>query len=314
MNGAMSALGRKRVKELAGLFRVKPGSTIKLRGDFDPGFNARFEQEGEAATQALQQGVELLAEYQDRLAAQDTHAVLVVLQGMDAAGKDGTIKHVMSGVNPQWVDVHAFKVPSVEELNHDYLWRYAQKLPSRGQIGIFNRSHYEEVLVVRVHPQLLEAEHLPPETGDEGIWLRRYREINQWERYLVANGIHVVKLFLNLSRQEQRNRFLARIDRPEKNWKFTAADVRERGYWNAYQKAYSSVLTNTSTDWAPWYVIPADHKWFTHIAVAAVIAHTLIKIDPRYPVVSQKTKRELAAARRDLLAEGPKAGGGTRQG
>jgi PPK2 family polyphosphate:nucleotide phosphotransferase len=305
MNGAMSALGRNRMKELAGLFRVRPGSTVKLPADFDPGFVGRFEQEGEAATQALQQGVELLAEYQDRLAAQDTHAVLVVLQGLDAAGKDGTIKHVMSGVNPQWVEVHAFKVPSVEELNHDYLWRYEQKLPSRGKIGIFNRSHYEEVLVVRVHPELLEAEHLPREPGDQGIWQRRFHEINEWERYLVANGIHVVKLFLNLSREEQRKRFLARIDRAEKNWKFTAADVRERAYWSAYQKAYSSALTNTSTDWAPWYVIPADHKWFTHIAVAAVIAHTLVKIDPRYPTVSRQTKKELEAARRGLLAKVP---------
>jgi PPK2 family polyphosphate:nucleotide phosphotransferase len=302
----MSELGRGRMKQLSDLFKVKPGSTVTLPRDFDPAFVAGYGPEGgDKAKKALRQGVEILAEYQDRLAAQDMHGLLVVLQGLDAAGKDGTIKHVMSGVNPQGVDVHAFKVPSTEELNHDYLWRYALKLPARGKIGIFNRSHYEEVLVVRVHPELLEREHLPPETRDRGIWQRRFREINDWERYLVANGIHVVKCFLNISREDQRQRFLARIERPEKNWKFTAADVRERAHWDEYQKAYSEVLTGTSTDHAPWHVIPADHKWFTHIAVAAVIAHALIKIDPQYPVVSPQTRKDLDAARRLLLAEAP---------
>jgi len=314
MNGAMAELGRKRIEELAALLRVQPGSTAKLPADFKPGFIAEFPPDGgDRASEALKEGVEILAEYQDRLSAQDAHAVLVILQGLDAAGKDGTIKHVMGGVNPQWVDVHAFKEPSAEELNHDYLWRYAQKLPARGKIGIFNRSHYEEVLVVRVHPELLDAQHMAREKGD-ALWHHRFHEINEWERYLDASGIHLVKLFLNLSREVQRKRFLERIDKADKNWKFTAADVRERAYWNDYQSAYSAVLTNTSTDWAPWYVIPSDHKWFTHIAAAAVIAHTLMKIDPHYPVASPQAQRELAAARRDLLAEGPKGGAGTRQG
>ncbi|HYM96069.1 MAG TPA: polyphosphate kinase 2 family protein [Candidatus Sulfotelmatobacter sp.] len=296
-------LGRRRLKELTERLRIKPGSTVRPK-DLDPGFTAGLGEERGAQAQAmLQHGVELLADYQDRLAAQDTHAVLVVLQGMDAAGKDSTIKHVMSGVNPQGVEVHSFKVPSYDELNHDYLWRYAQRLPPRGKIGIFNRSHYEEVLVVRVHSELLAAQHLPPETRGPGTWRRRFREINDWERYLADNGIHLIKLFLNISREEQRKRFLARIERPEKNWKFTAADVRERAYWDDYQKAYADVLNNTSTESAPWHVIPADHKWFAHIAAAAVIAHELITIDPQYPKVDPQAQKELEAARRELLAE-----------
>jgi PPK2 family polyphosphate:nucleotide phosphotransferase len=298
--------GLKRLRELTGFFRVKPGKAVSLPKDFDPGFTADFgKDDATKANSLLQQGIELLTEYQDRLAAQDTHALLVVLQGLDAAGKDSTIKHVMSGVNPQWVDVHPFKVPSEEELNHDYLWRYEQKLPRRGMIGIFNRSHYEEVLVVRVHPELLDAQHLPPEHRGPGIWTQRFAAINAWERYLVENGIHVVKLFLNLSREEQLRRFLARIDKPRKNWKFTAADVRERKSWADYQKAYADVLTNTSTEWAPWYVIPADHKWFERIAAAAVIVDALVEIDPRYPKATPQQRRELEAARRELLAEVP---------
>jgi PPK2 family polyphosphate:nucleotide phosphotransferase len=210
---------------------------------------------------------------------------------------------VMSGVNPQGVDVHSFKAPSAEDLQHDYLWRCVQRLPARGKIGIFNRSHYEEVLVVRVHPEFLEAEHLPSEGRDRGIWRRRFREINEWEHYLVDNGIHVVKLFLNVSREEQRERFLARIDRPQKNWKFTAADVRERAHWDEYQKVYADVLSNTSTEWAPWHVIPADHKWFERIAAAAVVAHALIEIDPQYPLPTPDVRKELQAARRELLTE-----------
>ena len=298
--------GLKRLRQLTAHFRVKPGTQVTLPRDFDPGFTAGFRKDdADQAQELLQQGIALLTEYQDRLAAQDTHALLVVLQGLDAAGKDSTIKHVMSGVNPQWVDVHPFKVPSEEELNHDYLWRYEQKLPRRGMIGIFNRSHYEEVLVVRVHPDLLETEHLPPEQRDRGIWAQRFEAINAWEHYLVENGIQVVKLFLNLSRDEQRRRFLARIDQPAKNWKFTAADVRERKSWDQYQKAYADVLSHTSTDWAPWYVIPADHKWFERIAAAAVIVDALVEIDPRYPTTSARQRRELEAARRELLAEAP---------
>jgi PPK2 family polyphosphate:nucleotide phosphotransferase len=227
-----------------------------------------------------------------------------VLQGIDAAGKDGTIKHVMSGVNPQAVQVTSFKQPSADELNHDYLWRCQRALPGRGKIGIFNRSHYEEVLVVRVHRELLAAERMP-DPGD-GIWERRYREINDWERYLTDNGFTVVKLFLNLSKEEQRTRFLKRIDLPEKNWKFSAADVQERGWWDDYQNAFSEMLSATSTRWAPWYVIPADHKWFARVCAAGVIVHTLVEIDPRYPVVSEDRRQQLQAVKRELEAEAPK--------
>jgi PPK2 family polyphosphate:nucleotide phosphotransferase len=300
----MAEPGLKRLRQLTALLHIKPGRAVSLPKDFDPGFTADFgKDDAEKAQGLLQQGIALLTEYQDRLAAQDTHALLVVLQGLDAAGKDSTIKHVMSGVNPQWVDVHPFKVPSDEELNHDYLWRYEQKLPRRGMIGIFNRSHYEEVLVVRVHPDLLDTQHLPPEHRNPGIWKQRFKAINAWEQYLVENGIHVVKLFLNLSRDEQLRRFLARIDKPEKNWKFTAADVRERAHWDEYQKAYAEALSHTSTEWAPWYVIPADHKWFERIAAAAVIVDALVRINPQYPAATPKQIRELELARRDLLAE-----------
>jgi PPK2 family polyphosphate:nucleotide phosphotransferase len=228
----------------------------------------------------------------------------VCLQALDAAGKDGTIRHVMSGVNPQGVHVHSFKVPSTQELDHDYLWRYSYRLPARGDITIFNRSHYEEVLVVRVHPDNLYRQRLP-HSARKDVWTRRYRQINDWERYLVENGFRVVKLFLNLSKEEQRTRFLKRIDVPERNWKFSAADVRERGHWDDYQKAFSEMLSATSTEWAPWYVIPADRKWFARICAAAVIAQTLIEIDPQYPVVSDEARRNLLAARQELEAEAP---------
>jgi PPK2 family polyphosphate:nucleotide phosphotransferase len=252
----------------------------------------------------LQTGITLLADYQMRLAAQDTHGVLVCLQSLDAGGKDGTIRHVMSGVNPQGVHVAGFKVPSAEELDHDYLWRYAGKLPARGDITIFNRSHYEEVLVVRVHPELLDRQKLPTAARKE-IWERRYRQINDWERYLVENGFRVVKLFLNLSKEEQRTRFLKRIDVPERNWKFSAADVRERARWDDYQKAFSEMLSATSTEWAPWYVIPADRKWFARICVGAVLAHTLIEIGPSFPEVSDKVRRDLQVVRHELEAQAP---------
>jgi PPK2 family polyphosphate:nucleotide phosphotransferase len=282
--------------------RVKPGSKVTLQKDFDP--RERFGlRKGEDAARLLRQGVDLLAEYQDRLAAQRTYGVLVVLQGIDAAGKDSTIRHVMRGVNPQGVQVTSFKTPSQEELAHDYLWRHARRLPAGGDIAIFNRSHYEEVLIVRVHPDNLAREMLPPDAVSQDLWKRRYREINQWERYLADNGIKLVKLFLNLSKAEQRTRFLRRIDRKEKNWKFSASDVRERQYWDDYQQAYSEMLTHTSTDWAPWYVLPADHKWLTRICAAAAIAQTLIEIDPHYPVPDQAEQKELARARAELEAE-----------
>jgi PPK2 family polyphosphate:nucleotide phosphotransferase len=228
-----------------------------------------------------------------------------VLQALDAGGKDSTIRHVMSGMNPQGVRVSSFKEPSSAELRHDYLWRHARELPARGEIGVFNRSHYEEVLVVRVHREILDSEKLPPESRTGNIWARRYREINDWERYLADNGIKVVKMFLNVSREEQRTRFLRRIDRPEKNWKFAASDVRERQYWDKYQHAYSAMLSHTSTEWAPWYVLPADHKWFTRLCTAAVIADTLIDIDPKYPAPDPAARQELEQAKRDLEAEAP---------
>jgi PPK2 family polyphosphate:nucleotide phosphotransferase len=298
----MSDRRARQLKRLIDPLRVTPGSKIVLARDCDPGYRAGWltRQDGE---EQLRLSIELLAEYQDRLAAQNSFGVLVVLQGIDAAGKDGTIRHVMSGVNPQGVTVHSFKVPSAEELSHDFLWRYAEHLPARGQIGIFNRSHYEEVLVVRVHPDLLEHEQLPPTSARRGVWKRRYREINDWERYLVDNGIRIVKLFLNLSRDEQRARFLERIDNPEKNWKFSAADVREREHWDEYQTAFSEMLSQTSTKWAPWYVIPADHKWFAHIAVGAALVRTLMDIDPHYPEVDSRTRSELQRARTQLEAE-----------
>jgi len=283
-------------------FRVEPGRKVRLPHDFDPGYTADFVKKRDA-TDLLERGVQLLAEYQARLAAQDTYGLLVVFQAMDAAGKDGTIKHVMSGVNPQGVRVSSFKVPSAEELDHDYLWRYARRLPGRGTIGIFNRSYYEEVLVVRVHPQLLAGQKLPASARRGNVWKRRFREINDWEKYLVDNGIRIVKLFLNVSRDEQRRRFLRRIDDLERNWKFSEADVRERQHWDDYQKAFSDVLSNTSTEHAPWHVIPADHKWFMRVAVGSVILDELVRIDPRFPEVSDDARAEMLKARDELLGE-----------
>jgi len=296
-----------RHKQIAGFiapFRVAPGSKVVLARDFDPAFKAGIEKKKQGE-ELLRQGVELLAEFQARLAAQDTYGVLMVLQALDAAGKDGTIRHVMSGVNPQGVEVHGFKVPSSEELDHDYLWRYAQRLPARGDIGIFNRSYYEEVLVVRVHPELLDGQHLPKASRKGDIWKRRYREINDWERYLTDQGFRLVKLFLNLSKEEQRTRFLARVDVAEKNWKFSAADAHERTYWEYYQKAFSEMLGATSTEWAPWYVIPADRKWFARIGAAAVLVDSLMRIDPRYPEVGEEQRMELARTRLELEAQAP---------
>jgi len=295
----------KRIRNYAELFRVKPGAKVTLADDFDPGFTADAVRKKDAQP-TLRRGVALLADYQARLAAQDTYGVLVCIQALDAGGKDGTIRHVMSGVNPQGVKVHSFKVPSAEELNHDFLWRYAQRLPARGEIGIFNRSYYEEVLVVRVHTENLDRQKLPPESKRGDVWERRYREINDWERYLTDNGIRVVKLFLNLSKEEQRTRFLKRLDLSEKNWKFSEHDVKERERWDDYQAAFSQMLSHTSTGWAPWYVIPADHKWFARLAAAVVIANTLIEIDPQYPQVSGDVLDRLVAARADLVAQAPK--------
>jgi PPK2 family polyphosphate:nucleotide phosphotransferase len=293
-----------RLREFIEPLRVRPGSEVVLGRDFDPADTGGFVTE-EDSKGLLKEGVELLDYYQARLAAQDTYGVLVVLQALDAGGKDSTIRHVMSGVNPQGVVVHGFRKPSAEELDHDYLWRYAQKLPARGQIGIFNRSHYEEVLVVRVHPELLEHQKLPPAARSDGVWTRRYRHINDWERFLVENGFPVVKLFLNLSKEEQRRRFLRRIDYPENNWKFNANDVKERAHWNEYQAAFSEMLSATSTEHAPWYVIPADHKWLLRVGVAAVLVNTLIELDPQFPTVSGQDREALLTSKAELEAEGP---------
>ena len=294
-----------RLAELIKPLRVKPGSKVDLARDFDPAYKADFVKKKDGAD-LLRAGIELLADYQQKLAAQETYGVLMCLQALDAGGKDGTIRHVMSGVDPQGVHVSSFKAPSAEELAHDYLWRHARRLPARGEIGIFNRSHYEEVLVTRVHPENLDREKLPEEAKGKRVWERRYREINDWERYLTGNGFKVVKLLLNLSKEEQRTRFLKRIDLPEKNWKFSAADARERQYWDDYQKAFSEMLSATSTEWAPWYVIPADRKWFGRICTAAVLAHTLIQIDPDYPEVSAEERAELLGVKAELEAEAPR--------
>jgi PPK2 family polyphosphate:nucleotide phosphotransferase len=290
------------VYDLVAPLQVAPGRAVSLARHFDPASTGGLGSKAEAQAR-LEEGVAALADYQDRLSAQMTYGVLLLLQGIDASGKDGTIKHVMSGVNPQGVEVHSFKEPSAEELSHDFLWRYQRYLPERGRIGIFNRSHYEEVLVVRVHPDLLAAQRLPEQGKKNGVWKRRYREINDWERYLVDNGIQIVKVFLNLSRREQARRFLERIDEADKNWKFSPHDIRERQYWADYQVAFEEMLSHTSTTWAPWHVIPADHKWFARLATAAVLIRALVAIDPRYPDVAPDVREAMAQARRGLLPE-----------
>jgi PPK2 family polyphosphate:nucleotide phosphotransferase len=304
MSEELTAARRRTLAKFAQRLVVEPGSKVSVARDCDPGSTAgaRSKKHGQ---QLLEEGVQLLSSYQARLAAQSTWGVLVVLQALDTAGKDGAIRHVMSGVNPQGVSVHSFKAPSPEELSHDYLWRCSSRLPARGEIGIFNRSHYEEVLSVRVHPEFLDRQKLPPVAKGRGVWKRRFREINDWERYLVGNGVKVVKLFLNLSKEEQRKRLLRRIDLPDHNWKFSHADVAEREFWDDYQHAISEVLSNTSTEWAPWHVIPADHKWYARIATAAVVADTLIELDPQYPRVDEAQREQLAAARRDLEGQAP---------
>jgi PPK2 family polyphosphate:nucleotide phosphotransferase len=281
---------------------VPPGKKISLKKDYDPGYTGDLVKKKEAR-ELLADGIQQLAEQQNRLYAQNNYALLIVLQAMDAAGKDGVIKHVMSGVNPQGTQVFSFKAPSAEELDHTYLWRNFKTLPERGNIGIFNRSYYEEVLVVRVHPEILERQQLPPHLKDKGIWKRRFQEINNFEEYLVNNGTIVLKFFLNVSREEQKKRFLERIDRPEKNWKFSSADAKERQRWGDYQAAYEDLLNHTSTQHAPWYVVPADHKWFTRLAVGAVILQTLRDLKLAYPTIDETQKQELLKAREMLESE-----------
>jgi len=290
-------------KKLERKLIVPPGKKISLRKDYDPGYGPLRLEKDEAAAQ-LRKGIERLSVYQDMLYAQDTYGVLIILQAMDAAGKDGTIKHVMSGLNPQGVQVYSFKAPSTEELDHDYLWRSFKALPERGRIGIFNRSYYEEVLVVRVHPEILAKQKLPAPAKDKNIWNRRFQEINHFEEYLVNNGIVVLKFFLNVSKEEQKQRFLSRIDEPEKNWKFSSADVKERAHWDEYQKAYQDCFNHTSTSWAPWYIIPADSKPFARLAITRVIYHKLRDLKLSYPVIREEEKQQLAEARRILESEG----------
>jgi PPK2 family polyphosphate:nucleotide phosphotransferase len=284
-------------------YRVTKGGKFRLK-DVDPddtyGLQSEVKQDSKAM---LQQGVQLLAELQDKLYAQDRWAVLLVFQAMDAAGKDGTIKHVMSGVNPQGCEVASFKAPSSEELDHDFLWRCTPYLPNRGHIGIFNRSYYEEVLVVRVHPELLHAEKLPPQLVTKRIWEERYEDINNFERYLARNGTVIRKFFLHVSKAEQKKRFLARLNEPEKHWKFSGSDVRERAHWDEYQKAYEAMIRATATPDAPWYVVPADNKWFTRLVVAAAAVEAMESLHLHYPKVDKRKRAELAAARELLMQE-----------
>lgn len=275
---------------------------LSIAKDFDAAWKPKSMNK-QQANAALNKGIERLAEYQDKLYAQDNYALLVIFQAMDAAGKDGAIKHVMSGLNPQGCQVYSFKAPSNEELDHDYLWRCFKALPERGRIGIFNRSYYEEVLVTKVHPEIIQNQKLPPHLKDKKIYQRRYREINNFEEYLHDNGIITLKFFLNVSRYEQKKRFLDRIDREEKNWKFSSVDAKERGHWDEYMQAYEDCLRATSTNHAPWHVIPADNKWVSRLAVAGIIYHTLKGLKLRYPTVSEQQKQALAEAKRLLEAE-----------
>jgi PPK2 family polyphosphate:nucleotide phosphotransferase len=280
---------------------VQPGEKIRLQ-DYDPAFIGGFKDK-EEAEKKLRKDVERLSDYQDVLYAQNTYALLVIFQAMDAAGKDGAIKHVMSGVNPQGCQVFSFKAPSAEELDHDFLWRCQKALPERGRIGIFNRSYYEEVLVVRVHPEFLGAQRLPEEARGDNIWQQRFDEINDFERHLVQNGIHVLKFFLNISKEEQKKRFLSRIETPEKNWKFSLSDAREREHWDEYMKAYEDAFNHTSTAWAPWYIIPADKKWFTRAAVADIINAKLASLNLQYPTLGEEHARELEEAKAMLESD-----------
>jgi PPK2 family polyphosphate:nucleotide phosphotransferase len=293
----------KAASDLATPYCITEGDTFRLK-DIDPDDTAGMEAADKLrAKEGLHSDVLALAELQDMLYAQDRWAVLLIFQAMDAAGKDGAIKHVMSGVNPQGCQVVSFKQPSAEDLDHDYLWRCAKQLPERGRIGIFNRSYYEEVLVVRVHEALLQQQQLPPELITKDIWADRFRDIRHFERYLSNNGVLIRKFFLHVSRKEQKKRFLERIDNPEKHWKFSAADVHERRYWHEYMAAYEDMIQHTATKHAPWYVVPADNKWFTRVVVASAIIDALASLDLHYPEVDEEKRKALALARQALLEE-----------
>ncbi len=291
----------KRARELAKPFRVTDGDGFRLK-DFDPGDTLGLRSEDKpAAQEVLANGIEALAGLQDMLYAQDRWGVLLIFQAMDAAGKDSAIKHVMSGVNPQGVQVYSFKTPSDEELDHDYLWRCTKYLPERGRIGIFNRSYYEETLVVRVHPELLSKQKLPPELVSKDIWKDRFQDIRSFERYLTRNGILIRKFFLHVSKKEQKKRFLERVENPSKNWKFSESDIGERQFWGQYMEAYEDMIRHTATKDAPWFVVPADNKWFTRIVVASAIIDALASLNLSYPKVGKEKLKELAAVKRALL-------------
>jgi PPK2 family polyphosphate:nucleotide phosphotransferase len=291
-----------RSHKFAESYCVTNGKGFRLK-DIDPADTGNATSEDKPrAKELLETGIQALAEVQDVLYAQDRWSVLLIFQAMDAAGKDGAIKHVMSGVNPQGCQVYSFKSPSAEDLNHDYLWRCIKCLPERGRIGIFNRSYYEETLVVRVHPELLAKQKIPQQLITKNIWEERYHDIRHFERYLTRNGVVVRKFFLYVSREEQKKRFLERIDNPAKNWKFSSADSRERGFWKEYMEAYEDMIRNTATDFAPWYVVPADNKWYTRVVVAAAVIDALASLDLRYPEVTEAQLKELAAAKKALIA------------
>ena len=294
----------KTASELAKPFRISKGKNFRLK-DVDPDDTLDFTKEADKPTakEALAMGVTALAELQDKLYAQDKWGVLLIFQAMDAAGKDGAIKHVMSGVNPQGCQVNSFKSPSAEDLDHDYLWRCMKHLPNRGQIGIFNRSYYEEVLVVRVHPEFLAKEKLPPKLVGKKIWEERFEDIRNFEQYLARNGVVVRKFFLHVSKKEQKRRFLERIDDPLKNWKFSSNDAKERDFWDDYMQAYEEMIQETATKDAPWYVVPADNKWFTRVVVAGAVIETLASLDLAYPKVDEGKLKELAAAKKKLLSK-----------
>jgi PPK2 family polyphosphate:nucleotide phosphotransferase len=287
--------------KLAKTYRVEKGKHFRLK-DYDPADTGHWHSK-EHAQEALLQGVARTVELQDMLYAQDNWAVLLIFQGMDAAGKDGVISHVMSGVNPQGCQVYSFKVPTETELQHDFLWRTTYSLPERGHIGIFNRSYYEEVLVVRVHPEILKSQKTPPSLVTKSIWDERFEDICSFERHMTRSGTVIRKFFLNLSKKEQKRRFLERLEEPEKNWKFSAADIRERKYWDDYQDAYEDMIRNTATEDAPWYVVPADNKWFTRLVVSAVLFETLVSLDLSYPKVDPEKRKELEAAKKILLSK-----------
>lgn len=291
----------KQAKRYSEPFRVTDGSKFRLKR-FDPEDTLHLDTDDKpVAQEALACGVEALKKLQDKLYAHNRWAVLIIFQAMDAAGKDSAIKHVMSGVNPQGCEVSSFKAPSAEELDHDFMWRCAKRVPERGRIGIFNRSYYEETLVVRVHQEYLAGQKLPEKVRTKDLWKQRFQDISNFERYLTNNGIVVLKFFLHVSKKEQCERFLARIEDPAKNWKFSLNDVHEREHWNEYMKAYEDTIRNTATSYAPWYVVPADHKWFTRLVVASAIVENLNALDLEYPTLSKTELKELENARQALL-------------